>query len=296
MAVSVLNRLLDKDFPVDRVLVSHDCEASLRLFYAVRELRRIDPSLGLPEPYLVDVLHLPYRTTTAYTVTRVHELRERIADWYGPVTDDALTTAIGLHDEQRRLLREVAAWRRSDPPRLRGTEALAIFAAAMRLPVGEHIERLRALLADPPEPVPDGQRVFLTGSAHDTPHVYVTLEEHGYLVVGEDHDWGDLWCAVPVHGRGVRALAERYQFRGPVASRSSMAVRAAYTTAAARACGAERVISYARRLDQAPAWDFPAQRAALADAGIPAILLKHQEYGKVMLPDDARGQATGVGG
>lgn len=284
MAVSILNRLLSHDFPIDRVLVSNDCEASKRLFYALRELRRLDPALGLPEPYPVDVLHLPHRTTTAYNRVRIGELRDRLAAWYGPITDEALTNAIDLHDEQRRLLGELAAWRRADPARLSGAEALAVIAAGTRLPVREHIGRLRELLADPPRSVHSGRRVFLTGSSHDTPHVYDALEKAGHVIVGEDHDWGDLLYGVRVNGSTVDDLAERYQHNGPAAPRSSIAARAAHTTAAARACGADLVIAYARRNDHAPAWDFPAQRAALADAGIAAVLLTRQEYGKVDLP------------
>ncbi|GAA1033686.1 hypothetical protein GCM10009557_36230 [Virgisporangium ochraceum] len=266
VAVSILNRLLSHDFPVDRVLVSHDCEASLRLFYALRELRRLEPSAGLPEPYLVDVLHLPHRTTTAYNRVRLRELRERLGAWYGPVTDGAVANAVALHDERRRLLAELR-------PRLTGVEAFAMAAGGPVPPATVHGGAVS------PATVHGGRRVFLTGSSHDTPHVYVALEDAGYLVVGEDHS-----PVLPPGGSTVDDLAERYQYNGPAASWSPIAARAAHTAAAARACGAELVIAYARRNDGGPAWDFPAQRAALAAVGIPAVLVKNQEYGSIAVP------------
>ncbi|MEV4088682.1 2-hydroxyacyl-CoA dehydratase, partial [Nonomuraea fuscirosea] len=50
--------------------------------------------------------------------------------------------------------------------------------------------------------------------------------------------------------------------------------------AAVRRCRAELFVAYCRAGDEAPAWDFPAQRAAL---DIPAVLLERQEYGRVDL-------------
>ena len=46
----MLSRLLDGAYGrLDALVVSRDCEASLRLFYAARDLRRIEPGLGLSE-------------------------------------------------------------------------------------------------------------------------------------------------------------------------------------------------------------------------------------------------------
>jgi benzoyl-CoA reductase/2-hydroxyglutaryl-CoA dehydratase subunit BcrC/BadD/HgdB len=285
VARSVLTRLLDGAYgPLAALVVSRDCEASLRLFYAVRELHRTDPGTGLPPVHLVDVLHLPHRSTTRYVLAKVRELRARVGDWAGaPVTDEALAAAVAAHDRVRALLGRVAALRWARPARLTGTQALGVVAATTALPPDRAAALLEALLAqDLPEA--SGTRVFLTGSSHDHAGVYAALEEEaGFLVVGEDHDWGDL-----LHHRRVDptadpallelALAERYQHNGPAAARASIRRRAAHTAAAARACGAEALLSYVRVLDDAPRWDFPAQRQ---ETGLPAVLLEHQPYGRV---------------
>ncbi|WP_308257670.1 2-hydroxyacyl-CoA dehydratase family protein, partial [Pseudonocardia lacus] len=115
VARSVLSRLLAGDYgPLDGLVVSRDCEASLRLFYALRELRRLEPGLGLPPVHLVDVLHLPHRTTTHYVLAKVREMRAAVGAWAGtPVTDDALADAVAAHDRLRRLRGELAARRRA---------------------------------------------------------------------------------------------------------------------------------------------------------------------------------------
>jgi benzoyl-CoA reductase/2-hydroxyglutaryl-CoA dehydratase subunit BcrC/BadD/HgdB len=275
VARSILTRILTDDYgPLEAIVVSRDCEASLRLFYALRELHRVEPALGLPPVRLVDVLHLPHHTTTRYVHSKVAQLREWLGRWR-TVGDDDLAAAITAHDTLRRSLGRLAALRRAN--RLSGTRFLETVAATTRGPVTEAIALVDRLLAED-LPEVEGTRLFLTGSSHDHPAVYETLERNGFLVVGEDHDWGELLfartCAAPTE----LALAERYQHNGPAAPRASIRQRAAHTAAAARASGAEVLFSYARVHDDAPPWDFPEQRAA---TGLRAVLAERQPYGEL---------------
>lgn len=274
VARSILTRILTEDYgPLEAIVVSRDCEASLRLFYALRELHRVEPALGLPPVRLVDVLHLPHHTTTRYVHAKIAQLREWLGRWR-PIGDDDLAAAVTAHDTLRRSLGRLADLRRAN--RLSGTRFLEVVAATTALPVTEAIALVDGVSADPRET--EGVRLFLTGSSHDCPDVYEALERNGFLIVGEDHDWGELLfartCAAPTE----LALAERYQYNGPSAPRASIRQRAAHTAAAARACGAEVLLSYARVHDDAPPWDFPEQRAA---TGLPAVLAERQPYGEL---------------
>ncbi|MEV7043679.1 2-hydroxyacyl-CoA dehydratase family protein [Amycolatopsis sp. NPDC051061] len=275
VARSILTRILTGGYgPLEAIVVSRDCEASLRLFYALRELHRVEPERRLPPVRLVDVLHLPHHTTTRYVQAKIAQLREWLGRWR-PIGDDELAAAITAHDTLRRSLGRVAALRRAN--RLNGTRFLEVVAATTALPVTAATALVeRVLAAGSPEV--EGVRLFLTGSSHDDPAVYEALERNGFLVAGEDHDWGELLfartCAAPTE----LALAERYQHNGPAAPRASIRQRAAHTAAAAHACGAEVLFSYARVHDDAPPWDFPEQRAA---TGLRAVLAERQPYGEL---------------
>lgn len=288
VACSVLTRLLAGAYgPLELLVVSRDCEASLRLFYVLRELHRVAPSPALPPVHLVDVLHLPHRTTTRYVRAKVRGLRAWLGERSGrPVGDEALAAAVGAHDRVRGLLRAAGALRAQRL--LTGTEFLGVVDAACTLPAARVAELLTALVAELPgrEPRP-GHPVHLTGSSHDRPDVYAALEAAGLLVVGEDHDRGDLLArtdvGVPEDPTELElALAERYQYNGPAAPRASIGERAAHPAAAARARAAAGLLGYVRAHDDAPPWDWPAQRAA---AGLPAALAERQPYGRIE-PDD----------
>ncbi|GAB2675673.1 hypothetical protein GCM10027271_41010 [Saccharopolyspora gloriosae] len=281
VACSVLTRLLDGAYGrLDALVVSRDCEASLRLFYVLRELRRVEPEVPIPPLQLVDVLHLPHRTTTRYVLAKVREFRAWLGELTGdPISDDAFAAAVAAHDRVRGLLRRVGDLRGPGQRRLTGTEALGVVRAANSLPVDRAENLLRDLLAELRTREPrTGHPIHLTGSSHDSPEVYEALEGAGLLVVGEDHDRGDLLSAHDVGAPTELAVAERYQFAGPAAPRASIRDRAAHTRAAVRDRGAEGLLSYVRRYDDAPPWDFPAQRAAV---DVPSAIVERQPYGEI---------------
>jgi benzoyl-CoA reductase/2-hydroxyglutaryl-CoA dehydratase subunit BcrC/BadD/HgdB len=282
-ARSVLTRILAGAWGgLDALVISRDCEASLRLFYTLRELRRTEPGRALPPVHLVDILHLPHWTTTRYNLVRMREFRDRLATWGArPVTDEAVAAAIDAHDESRRLLAAVAELRRGRPARFTGGQWLAVVGAGTVMPVHAYNDLLKRLLAEADQlPAHEGTRVFMTGSGHDTSDVYAQVEKDGMVIVGEDHDWGDLLFERLAAGRTLEALAERYQYNGPSGPRASIRARAGHTAMAVARCRADLVVSYCRERDDAVAWDFPAQREATR---VPAVLVDRQPYGGIDL-------------
>lgn len=278
---SLLTLLLGREFgTLDAVVVSADCDASLRLYYVLREIIRVEPQTHIPPVYLVDILHLPRATTTRYNRVRVGQLVDVLQGWTGAsITNTALENAVRLHDEIRWLQRKVSALRHAQPARLTGSEYLAVMGAATRLPLDEYRVLLTTLLASTDQlPVHDELRVFLTGSSHDDPGVYRAIEAQGAVIVGEDHDWGELLTEREVGAATLDAIAERYQHNGPTSQRSSIRQRATHTATAAAGAGAEVLLSYTRDKDEAPLWDFAAQQAA---AGMPAVMVSRQPYGAI---------------
>jgi len=288
-APAVLDLMLQQAFgPLTAVLATRDCQSSMYLFYALRELRRLEPQLGLPPVHLLDMLHLPSPHTLAYNTARLGELaNEVLPQWLGrdPLADDELAAAIRTRRRLRELLGEVEQLRRQPAPRLTGTQALRIHGAVRTMPAAAAVPLLEALLANTQSlpTVTPTLRLFLTGSNQDTDLAYVALESDGAVIVGEDHDWGTTG-GYDVESDTLPALAAAVRDRGPAAPTSTMARRAEATARAVSRCAADHVLSYIRHGDEAPSWDYPAQQTVLADQGIPTTLLAAQPY----VPDHAR--------
>jgi hypothetical protein len=234
-ARAILAGLLEGRPRLDYLLLSHDSDATVRLFTALRVLAGTEP---LPELWFLDVLHLPSETTATYNRERLNELRDVLGRWSGrPVSARDVAAAEAEAAETLRLLGAVDALRRASPPRFSGSEAFAIAGATEVLAAADANRLLEELLADPPEPRPEPyRRVFVTGSAPAGTDLFRNLEAHGLHVAGERF------------GRhGPRAIAD-----------------------AAKAAGADAVLAWIRSGDDARAWSVPALRDALE---LPLVVL-----------------------
>lgn len=253
-----------------RIVLCHDREATARLFFTLRELRRLRVEGELPALHLVDVLHRPVRTSTVYTRGRIADLRDRVATWTGrAVTDGDLRAAVRTGNRRRDRLQQLATLRQAG--RITGTQALRIIGAATVLPADEYLALLDPVLAATPDAAsPDPIRLMVTGMDHHTPGLYAELEGCGALVITEDHDHGDRWVLgrVSEDDDTLTALATHYQ-HGPIASAGHAIARHAVDTAArAVDAGAEAVVCFLRPGDHAPHWDVPDQRRELARRGL----------------------------
>jgi hypothetical protein len=283
VAISILTGLVERRYSCDLLLISQESDACRRLFYAIRELRRMREYRYLPPAAVVGVVHLPRQSSLSYTEQQLHltagRLRRHLEADLGP---DDLARAIAEHNSVRAVQRQFRALRSSVPPRVSGAESLAVYGAGTCTPAFEYAGLLADLVADWPSiPVREGERVFLTGSSHDDPLVYRALEALGLLIVGEDHDWGDALADVDVPRPDLSGVAERYHSRTAVPQRSSPMTRARQTGAGVDRTAPALLIAYQRHGDPAPAWDFAAQQRVAAAHGITAITLARQPYGGI---------------
>ncbi|MDV3223109.1 2-hydroxyacyl-CoA dehydratase family protein, partial [Intrasporangium sp.] len=214
---------------LDAIVVSSDCDASQRLYYVMREIRRVEPEIGLPPVYLTDMLHLPRESTARYNVRRLEQFRQMLRTWFRVDPLDRLGEATALSARIVSLQRQFVSVARSEVLRVTGEQALAVFGAAQRLEPRRYAELLAALLAVlPGMPALEAPRLFLTGSSHDRPDVYRQIEEAGWLISGEDHDQGQLALQrrfpedTPATAELLEVLARVYRDNGPTPQRASI--------------------------------------------------------------------------
>jgi benzoyl-CoA reductase/2-hydroxyglutaryl-CoA dehydratase subunit BcrC/BadD/HgdB len=281
-AVNILAAILtpqDHDPVPDLIVITHDCDASLQLFYTLRELRRIGAET-FPPVHFVDLLHLPGEPTRRHNLGRIRRFADQLAAWRGRAIDAAeLAEAVADHDAARAARTEL---RRRRAGALSGSEALRWYAAGTAMPARQYADTLTAALADDTTTRPEGRPLFVSGSNHDTADVYDALEDDGWLVVGEDHDWGDGGDQPPVGEPTLEALTDHYTRAVlPTTARPPHQMVSALCDAVGSS-GAQYVLTYCRQYDDAHRWGHPARAAA---AGVPAALLREQPYAGIDLPD-----------
>jgi hypothetical protein len=243
---------------LEAVVFSRADDASQRLYYYVRELQRRDLLPG-PEPLMFDIAHVQRESSIEHTAAAISRLCSALAVEPGGLTA-AITRANGLRETLARL-------------------------EADRLSHGSLHERLAraALWSDPtqwidefvvPEPDAFRQRVLLAGSVPPDDRIHHAVEAAGASVIAEAHVFGlgRLGPEVCVGALSPEAALAR-QLR--IASVSPRAVidRAEWIVDRARAARAAAVIIWLTREDEALAWHVPAQRSALAAAGLATLVL-----------------------
>jgi benzoyl-CoA reductase/2-hydroxyglutaryl-CoA dehydratase subunit BcrC/BadD/HgdB len=248
-------------------LIGSDTLAQTVLFQTLREIQRTEPVEALPRYALVDVLHLPYRTTARYDRGQLTRVLGLLEDWSGERAD--LSAAIRQTNDARRRLARLRELRTTRPARISGTEVLRFVHSVLTSSDHEVQEREH-----------EGRRVYLTGSAHEDATIYELLEARGYVVVGEDHALGEeaLGAEIAEDGEPLDALAE-HAHHAYLPARISIAERAAHVAEAATAAGTDVVVCFTYEHDRATPWDAPALQAAVEAAGLPFVSLPTQRLG-----------------
>jgi benzoyl-CoA reductase/2-hydroxyglutaryl-CoA dehydratase subunit BcrC/BadD/HgdB len=279
---SMLNMLLTGRYDfLDFLVVPHSSDAVLRLYYHLRDIRQMDPTARLPEMHLFDILHTRFWRTGLYIRDRVRELKKKLEAWSGKeLSNEALSQAIAVANENKSLLKRVSGLREAEPSLLSGMDALQVIGSSMVMLKEDHNTILRRFLSEEKRPGGEKPRLFVEGSSIDNLQFYELVESCGATIVAESHDWGNRSFDDPVDPTldPVEAIAERYHLRSPSPRMHSIDRRVAYTVERAVQAKSRGAIFFFLEWDSAPAWDYPDQKKALEEKGMPALCFETQPY------------------
>jgi benzoyl-CoA reductase/2-hydroxyglutaryl-CoA dehydratase subunit BcrC/BadD/HgdB len=142
-------------------------------------------------------------------------LRASIEEHFGvQISDEDLWGAIKLHNETRRLQRQLYELRKGDKPPISGADTLAVMVAGTAMPKETYNQLLRELLDElsGTEGIEDYRaRLMILGSILDDPAYVSTIEEQGGLIVTDSTCFGSriMWKDVSEEGADpIRALAQ----------------------------------------------------------------------------------------
>jgi benzoyl-CoA reductase subunit C len=239
----------------------------------------------------VEYLHLPQSTNPVagaeYLASEYRRLQKRLEDLLGhPITDDQIRDSIAVHNDWRRMIRELYRIRRETPHLLSLAESYTILRSAGVMPIEEHTEVLQkaldALVWRSARPR-DRIKVIIEGAFCEQPPIGLleVLEEAGCYILDDDLLVGWRWFTqdVPVDGDPVARLAESYINRGVYSSvrHDWRRPKAEGLVEKVRQSGAEAVIFMPAKFCEPALFDYVLYREALEKAGISHLLIEFEE-------------------
>ena len=281
---SILNMLLTGAYDfLDYLIIPHARDSVHRLYQLLVNLKTTEPELGIPVLFFLDTLHTTFFSSGMYERDRMIEFKKTLEDWSGKkITNNDLSQAVKTTNQNKKLLKQMATFRITDPPRISGAEALKIIGASMVMLKNDHNRLLKSFLEEEVEKLPErkGKRIFVSGSPLDHSQLYDIVESDNAIVVGEDHCWGNRYSDGPIDTTpdALEAIIDRYHFRPPCSRMFPMSRRIEFFLQAVKESGAQQVVFFIYKHDEAEAWEVPEKIKALAKKGIPAVTLKNQPY------------------
>lgn len=132
------------------------------------------------------------------------------------ITDEAIAKAVAAHNENRHLMRELYALRKTNPPLISGAEMMKVLVAAMSLPAEESSALIESVTKEVSKRTAKSNgkspRIMLIGDQIDDAAIIDAIEGAGAHLVMDDLSIGAkmYWGDVDVTTDPVQGIAERY--------------------------------------------------------------------------------------
>ena len=261
-ARSILEDWLDGAFDrFERVIFTRGDDAAQRLYYYICELQRRGIAAG-PVPCIFDVAMIRREASVAHCERALRTLLAELE-----VGTEALHEGIARADRQRAQFIQLDSERHARGHIFENIARASLF------------RDLSPLLHDTIlEPAPPARRVLLAGSVPPDDAFHRAVESIGWNVVGEAHQMSLTRHGAPLGNAGdpVARLARHCNALGGGAR--YFGNREAQLLATAHTVAAEAVVLWLTDEDEALAWHVARQRAALAEANMPNLVLTRRRW------------------
>ncbi|HOF58443.1 MAG TPA: 2-hydroxyacyl-CoA dehydratase family protein [Syntrophorhabdaceae bacterium] len=196
---------------LDGMVLPHQCDSIDRTNDVWRD------NLKLPYWHFINFPHVTDDPSIEFTKEILRLFINTLEDFTGKkISDETIAQAIKLHNENRRLMRDLYDLRKSNPPLISGAEMMKVLVAAMSLPVEESSALIKDVIEEIKKrsPVSPGKsaRIMLIGDQVDDVAIIEAIEGTGASVVMDELSIGAkmYWEDVDITPDPVQGIAERY--------------------------------------------------------------------------------------
>jgi len=230
------------------------------------------------------LLHYPSARSeeaSMYFTDEVKRFKSYMDRFAGKVTPERdLEAAIGVYDENRRLLKNLYKLREKESPPVSGVEALEVVLSSMTSPKLQHNRALEDLLSEIEnrDEYPKGDvRLLVSGHVVENPEIFKVIESSGCLIVSDDLDTGSryFWSLCDGVADPIESISRRY-FDIPSPYCSSIQDRLLYISAMVKEFQVQGIVFLTRKFCDPYLFDYPMLAQALKDEGVPSLLLDYE--------------------
>lgn len=268
---------------VDYLIIPRSRDSIAQQYSHLSMIKELDPAINLPDMYLFEFIHTRSYMSQFYTLGSIRELKDKLEEWSGKtISNKMLLDAIAITNENRELLKKVAALRITEPPCISGVEALQIIGSSMFMLKEDHNKLLKQLLSQADHlRKRNGARLFVESSPLDNLDFYKIVESCNATVVAEDNCWGNRYSddSINTFIDPIEAVAWRYHYKSPCPYNIFPAgLRKDYCLKAASEAKVQGAIFNILEWDPAQTWDYPEQKKVLEENNIPTLCFRKQKY------------------
>jgi benzoyl-CoA reductase subunit C len=261
---------------LDGIMISQSCLHIRQAFTSWQKHVPVDYSYYLPMPH-----HVQSPRAIPFLKSELIAFKNSLEDWTGrKITDDAIAKSIEVYNANRRLMKEVYALRRADPPPMTGEEAMEMVISNQMIDKAEHSAELKKLA----ERLPGrsigrdaGARLMILGSEDDDLAFIRMVESCGATFVVDDHCTGTryFWNEVGRDGDLMNSLATRYVKRPPCPTKDwPERKRVPHVMSLAKEWKVQGAILAQQKFCDPHELDIPALKKALEAEGIKTLFLE----------------------
>jgi benzoyl-CoA reductase/2-hydroxyglutaryl-CoA dehydratase subunit BcrC/BadD/HgdB len=214
------------------------------------------------------------------------------------ISDDDLANAVKAHNENRRLMRDLYALRKGNPPLISGPEMMKVLVAAMSLPVEESSSLIKGITEEVKQravkPTGNRKRIMLIGDQIDDVAIIDAIEGTGALLVMDDLSIGSkmYFTDVDVTADPVQGIAERYLRKVKIPTtyigegdtyEENLQARYGHLKEYIKEFKVEGAILFIYKYCDPYGFEVPVFKGFIESAGVPVLYLE-DEYSSSTLP------------
>lgn len=196
---------------LDGIVIPHACDSICRTYDVWKY------SLHLPYSHFINMPHGTGKPSLDFYQAVLGTFRTSLSRFAGrEISDQELTRAIKLHNQNRAKVRELYGLRKASPPLISGTEVARVLIAAMSIPVEESIKMLGDVIKEVRQrggvSARKSARIMVVGAQVDSVAFIELIENSGAWVVADDLCPGarEFFSDVTVTADPIEGIAERY--------------------------------------------------------------------------------------